>query len=215
MKKHSSYDSLSVMTGEVGVSSDHAFFTDLQSNSFVSENDTMYLSSTSFDASRSHSVTVSSRNSMMSSDHIESRNISRTMSIDDTTPNNDKNNDKNNGENNDNYNKEDDYDDDNYEGEEDGNEDDKKFDDVKYGDKNDDNISIDSTESMLEVKDDFHLSELINSNFSPSSVAQPLTPRTRFISACIREGLNPRASLVIRRHMSTHLKLSHFAIGEK
>lgn len=79
----------------------------------------------------------------------------------------------------------------------------------------DDNISTASTDSMtmLDVKNDFHLTELINSDFALSAVAQPLTPRTRFISSCIREGLNPRASLVIRRHMSTHLKLSHFAIG--
>jgi hypothetical protein len=31
----------------------------------------------------------------------------------------------------------------------------------------------------------------------------------------MQEGLNPRASLVIRRHMTTHLKLSHFGIGDR
>ena len=76
----------------------------------------------------------------------------------------------------------------------------------------DDDRSIDSTDSVIENQ---LLSEIAEKGYKVSSVAQPLTPRTRFISACIREGLNPRASLVIRRHMSTHLKLSHFAIGDK
>ena len=76
----------------------------------------------------------------------------------------------------------------------------------------DDDHSVDSTDSVTE---NHLLSEIAEKGYKASSVAQPLTPRTRFISACIREGLNPRASLVIRRHMSTHLKLSHFAIGDK
>lgn len=76
----------------------------------------------------------------------------------------------------------------------------------------DDEMSAGSTESVFENET---LSVIADEGYKASSVAQPLTPRTRFISTCITEGLNPRASLVIRRHMSTHLKLSHYSIGDK
>ena len=79
-------------------------------------------------------------------------------------------------------------------------------------DDDDDEMSIGSTESVFENET---LSVIADEGYKASSVAQPLTPRTRFISTCITEGLNPRASLVIRRHMSTHLKLSHYSIGDK
>lgn len=69
---------------------------------------------------------------------------------------------------------------------------------------NDDNSSTDSI-----------LSELAENNYDSSRISQPLSPRSRFISSCIREGINPRASLVIRKRMSTHLKLSHLSIGDK
>ena len=62
---------------------------------------------------------------------------------------------------------------------------------------------------------DSFLGELADNDYNPSSIAQPLSPRSRFISSCIREGLNPRASLVLRKRMSTHLKLSHLSIGDK
>lgn len=39
--------------------------------------------------------------------------------------------------------------------------------------------------------------------------------RTRFISACINEKLNPRASLVTRKHMTRKMELSHLGIGDK
>jgi hypothetical protein len=78
------------------------------------------------------------------------------------------------------------------------------------------NDDDDSVSSSVDSQDDLMtLSNIADNGYKHEIVAQPLTPRTRFISACIREGLNPRASLVIRRHMSTHLKLSHFAIGDK
>ena len=73
-----------------------------------------------------------------------------------------------------------------------------------YDNDNDDNSSTDSI-----------LSELAENNYDPSRLSQPLSPRSRFISSCIREGINPRASLVIRKRMSTHLKLSHLSIGDK
>lgn len=72
------------------------------------------------------------------------------------------------------------------------------------GNENDDTSSTNSI-----------LSKLVENNHDPSSMSQPLSPRSRFISSCIREGLNPRASLVLRKRMSTHLKLSHLSIGDK
>jgi hypothetical protein len=42
-----------------------------------------------------------------------------------------------------------------------------------------------------------------------------LSPRTRFISSCMKEGLNPRASLLIRKSTTRNLKLPHMCIGDQ
>lgn len=42
-----------------------------------------------------------------------------------------------------------------------------------------------------------------------------LSPRTRFISSCMREGLNPRASLLIRKSLTNKLKLPHMSMGDQ
>lgn len=62
---------------------------------------------------------------------------------------------------------------------------------------------------------DSFISDLVENDYNASAIAQPLSPRSRFISSCVREGLNPRASLVLRKRMSTHLNLSHLSIGDK
>jgi len=43
----------------------------------------------------------------------------------------------------------------------------------------------------------------------------PLTPRSRFIASCMREGLNPRANMILRKHRNGTLNLSHYSIGDK
>lgn len=45
--------------------------------------------------------------------------------------------------------------------------------------------------------------------------ASPTTPRTKYIASCIRDRLNPRASLILRKKDTVHLKLQHMGIGDK
>ena len=52
-------------------------------------------------------------------------------------------------------------------------------------------------------------------DYKADIASTPLSARARFISSCLREGLNPRASLLIRRKHTSHLNLSHMAIGDK
>lgn len=41
------------------------------------------------------------------------------------------------------------------------------------------------------------------------------SPRTRYLSGCLRDGLQPLPNLVVRRTFSSVLDLSHFSIGDK
>jgi len=43
----------------------------------------------------------------------------------------------------------------------------------------------------------------------------PTSPRSQYIDACLREGVNPRASLVLRKGLTKTLDLSHHGIGDK
>ena len=44
----------------------------------------------------------------------------------------------------------------------------------------------------------------------------PITsPRTKYLAGCMREGLNPRASLVLRKNMSKQLNLQHHGMGDQ
>ena len=45
------------------------------------------------------------------------------------------------------------------------------------------------------------------------SIHIPLSPRSRFISGCIRERMNPRASLILRKRLGKSINISHMAIG--
>lgn len=67
----------------------------------------------------------------------------------------------------------------------------------------------------FQTAEDSYISELAEKDYDASSIAEPLSARSRFISLCIREGLNPRASIVLRKNMSTHLNLSHLSMGNK
>jgi hypothetical protein len=72
-----------------------------------------------------------------------------------------------------------------------------------------------ASEYSFLTAEDSYMTELAEKGYDASSIAQPLSARSRFISSCIREGLNPRASLVLRKSMSTHLNLSHLSMGNK
>lgn len=88
----------------------------------------------------------------------------------------------------------------------------------EYSDIDDDaaaNTDSDKDDAEEVSSGDSFLSDLVENGCNVSAIAQPLSPRSRFISSCVREGLNPRASLVLRKRMSTHLKLSHLSIGDK
>lgn len=41
----------------------------------------------------------------------------------------------------------------------------------------------------------------------------PTSPRTRFIAGCIRERMNPRASLILRKRLGKEINISHMCIG--
>ena len=45
--------------------------------------------------------------------------------------------------------------------------------------------------------------------------SSPVSPRSTYISSCIREGLNPRAALILRKKVTKRLKLQHMGIGDK
>jgi hypothetical protein len=66
--------------------------------------------------------------------------------------------------------------------------------------------SIDDLASRLEQDDYTHTDELIG---------EPVTPRTKFIAACMSEGINPRASLIVRKENASHLHLSYLTLGDK
>lgn len=58
-------------------------------------------------------------------------------------------------------------------------------------------------------------SSSINSTTHIDDIGTPLSPRTKFIDTCLREGLNPRPSIIVRRGMKKTLDLSHHGIGDK
>jgi len=47
------------------------------------------------------------------------------------------------------------------------------------------------------------------------SIHMPLSPRSRFISGCIKERKNPRASLILRKRLGKDINISHMAIGNE
>lgn len=63
-------------------------------------------------------------------------------------------------------------------------------------------LNLDDEDDDDVSRTDSFMSELADNDYDASSIAQPLSPRSRFISSCIREGLNPRASLVLRYLLS-------------
>lgn len=46
-------------------------------------------------------------------------------------------------------------------------------------------------------------------------ISTSLSPRTRFISECLRENINPRASMIIRKRFCETINLQHLGIGDK
>jgi len=55
----------------------------------------------------------------------------------------------------------------------------------------------------------------VNSRTHTDDAGIPISPRSQYIDACMREGINPRASLVLRKGLTKHLDLSHHGIGDK
>lgn len=48
-----------------------------------------------------------------------------------------------------------------------------------------------------------------------ADLSLPMSPRTRFISGCVLENMNPRASLILRKRMGKEINIAHMAIGNK
>ena len=47
------------------------------------------------------------------------------------------------------------------------------------------------------------------------SQEMPMSPRSRFISNCIRERLNPRAGLLVRKNNTKKLELQNYGMGDQ
>ena len=52
------------------------------------------------------------------------------------------------------------------------------------------------------------------SNSENPLAGEPLSPRSRYLDACLREGLNPRASMIVRKGFAKGLDLAHHGIGD-
>ena len=48
-----------------------------------------------------------------------------------------------------------------------------------------------------------------------ASIEMPLSPRSKYINSCVRDRLNPRASLVIRKNMTKKLELQNYGMGDE
>lgn len=76
-----------------------------------------------------------------------------------------------------------------------------------------DDSSLGGYDSEGDIEDDLTArSDLVMTGVDFSS---PTSPRSKYIASCIREGVNPRASLMLRKKLTKHLKLQHMGIGNK
>jgi hypothetical protein len=50
---------------------------------------------------------------------------------------------------------------------------------------------------------------------STSLEGPPTSPRSKYLVGCLRESLNPRASLILRKHVNHDLNLQHLGMGDK
>ena len=48
-----------------------------------------------------------------------------------------------------------------------------------------------------------------------AELAQATSPRSNYIAGCIKEGLNPRAGLLVRKNLSKKLELQHMGFGDE
>lgn len=55
---------------------------------------------------------------------------------------------------------------------------------------------------------------MIDDKFAALADGVPLSPRSRYIDSCIRKRLNPRASLILRKHFTKQINLQHFGMGD-
>jgi hypothetical protein len=58
-------------------------------------------------------------------------------------------------------------------------------------------------------------SSTVEGPFSQFSSITPTSPRSKYIVGCLREKLNPRASLILRKRINSELKLEHLGMGDK
>jgi hypothetical protein len=54
-----------------------------------------------------------------------------------------------------------------------------------------------------------------SSSSSSSLNGPPTSPRSKYLVGCLRESLNPRASLILRKHVNQELNLQHLGMGDK
>lgn len=81
----------------------------------------------------------------------------------------------------------------------------------------DDLLSYDGDSELVDSDDEIE-DELIQRAChleNGDDFAIPISPRSSYISSCIREGVNPRASLILRNKVTKDLKLQHMGIGDK
>ena len=55
----------------------------------------------------------------------------------------------------------------------------------------------------------------VNSVTNIDDIGTPISPRTKYIDACLRDGINPRPSVIVRRGLTKVLDLNHHGIGDK
>jgi hypothetical protein len=62
---------------------------------------------------------------------------------------------------------------------------------------------------------DYYLGEYLRKEDKDYSRTQLTSPRSKFITACMQEKLNPRASLILRKNMTKRLNLQHHGMGDQ
>jgi hypothetical protein len=55
----------------------------------------------------------------------------------------------------------------------------------------------------------------INSKLTHLTSQAPTSPRSKYLVGCLRSSLNPRASLILRKHVNDELNLQHLGMGDK
>ena len=58
-------------------------------------------------------------------------------------------------------------------------------------------------------------STVIDSSMASTIHAAPVSPRSKYLVECLKDNVNPRASLILRRKVSHELKMQHLGMGDR